>query len=206
VKITRPFSFDSDFFDMRLIIGLGNPGSSYQNTRHNAGFLFIDQMAKIYGVQMKNESKFFAEVGRVRADGADFWLLKPLTFMNESGKSVSSFCRFYDIDVDNFIVAHDELDLSPGIVKIKRGGGAGGHNGLKDIISSGLGGDFWRLRIGIGHPGDKRKVSGYVLQSPSQQDFESIFESIERVVAARQKILQSKLDDAMLELHSSNPR
>ena len=150
--------------DIRLIVGLANPGQEYSRTRHNAGAWFINELAKWHNTQLREEAKYFGYTARIDVAGQDVRLLVPTTFMNLSGKSVSALAKFYRIDVTQILVVHDELDLPPGVAKFKQGGSHGGHNGLKDIISKMANSrEFYRLRIGIGHPGHKDKVTGYVL-------------------------------------------
>ena len=162
---------------IRLIVGLGNPGPEHESDRHNAGFWFVDAVARAHGGSWRRERPFHGEAARVRIDGADVWLLKPSTYMNRSGQSVSALAKFYKIGSAEILVAHDELDLPPGTVKLKRGGGSGGHNGLKDITAAMGGPDYWRLRIGIGHPRDLypgREVVDFVLQRPSRAEQQAI--------------------------------
>ncbi len=164
---------------IRLIVGLGNPGPEHESDRHNAGFWFVDAVAREHGGHWRRERPFHGEAARASIGGADVWLLKPSTYMNRSGQSVSALARFYRIGVGEILVAHDELDLPPGTVKLKRGGGSGGHNGLKDITAAMGGPDYWRLRIGIGHPRDLypgREVVDFVLQRPSRAEREAIDE------------------------------
>lgn len=153
--------------DIDLIVGLGNPGSKYEQTRHNAGFWFVEEIARLKGAHFRPEAKFSGDVCKVVLEGRDIWLLKPNTFMNLSGQSVNKLASFYKIPKDNILVAHDELDLDPGVVRLKTGGGHGGHNGLRDIINH-LGKEFQRLRIGIGHPGSRDDVVDYVLHRASK--------------------------------------
>ena len=164
---------------VRLIAGLGNPGPEHELDRHNAGFRFVDEIARAHGGRWHRETRFHGEVARTSIGGADVWLLKPGTYMNRSGQAVSSVARFYRIAPAEVLVVHDELDLPPGTIRLKRGGGSGGHNGLKDV-SAALGGpDYWRLRIGIGHPRDLhpgREVVDYVLQRPSRAEQQAIDE------------------------------
>ncbi len=164
----------------RLIVGLGNPGGEYEETRHNLGFWFVDRLAGELGVPLAAQSKFRGIVGR----RGDLWLLKPTTFMNRSGLSVLSLANFYKILPDEILVVHDELDLPPGGIRIKQGGGNGGHNGLKDIQSHLSTPDFWRLRLGIGHPGDRNEVVNFVLKPPRREESELIDESLDRALAA----------------------
>ncbi|HLX53045.1 MAG TPA: aminoacyl-tRNA hydrolase, partial [Aquella sp.] len=154
---------------IKLIVGLGNPGAEYATTRHNVGFWFVDLLATKFKVILQPSGKFFAEAGKFRFEDNDVWLLKPQTFMNLSGKSVLALASFYKILPGEILVVHDELDFAPGIAKLKLGGGAGGHNGLRSIESV-IGKDTWRLRIGIGHPGDKNKVVGFVLKKPLKDE------------------------------------
>ncbi len=151
---------------IRLIVGLGNPGPEYQGTRHNAGYWLLDRIAARDGVVFRGEAKFFGETARIGIGGHDIWLLKPTTYMNRSGRSVGALARYLKIPRSQILIAHDELDLAPGVVKLKQGGGHAGHNGLRDIIQALGGRDFWRLRLGIDHPGDAAKVVNYVLGAP----------------------------------------
>lgn len=162
---------------IRLIVGLGNPGPEYARTRHNAGFWFVDELAREAGGMFREEGKFKGEVCRIRIDGCDVWLLKPSTFMNASGQAVSALAQFYKIEPDEILVAHDELDIPPGCLKLKQGGGSAGHNGLKDIAAQLGTPNFWRLRIGTGHPrtlGLAQQVFDFVLSSPSPEHLEAI--------------------------------
>jgi len=186
---------------IQLIVGLGNPGSKYDKTRHNAGFWFLDELAREAGVNFKNEQKFQGEIAKATLRGHSVHLLKPTTFMNLSGQSVGAVARFYQIEAENILVVHDELDLPCGSAKIKRGGGHGGHNGLRDIINH-VGKEFWRLRIGIDHPGNAREVVSYVLKAPSQaqlQDIEYAMRDADAVVA---DMLAGDHERAMHKLHS----
>ncbi|AIZ79582.1 aminoacyl-tRNA hydrolase [Actinobacillus equuli subsp. equuli] len=160
---------------IKLIVGLANPGAKYEDTRHNAGEWLINEIARQFNVSLKEEAKFFGKVAKINVAGGEVRLLVPTTFMNLSGKAVGALANFYRIKPEEILVAHDELDLPPGVAKIKQGGGHGGHNGLKDIIASlGNSNNFYRVRIGIGHPGSKELVAGYVLGKPSPQDQEKI--------------------------------
>ena len=150
---------------IRMIVGLCNPGTEYDGTRHNAGADFVDELARQYAGQLSPESKFYGEAGRINVGGKDIRLLKPTTFMNRSGQSVSAMAKFFKIAPEEILVAHDELDMDPGVAKLKIGGGHGGHNGLRDIIKAlGNNNNFARLRIGIGHPGNAKEVANYVLK------------------------------------------
>lgn len=166
---------------IRLIVGLGNPGAEYENTRHNVGFQFLDELARRHGAFFNNERKFHGEVCRIRLDGNEVWLLKPMTFMNLSGNAVVALALYYKIQPDEILVIHDELDLMPGRLKLKKGGGNAGHNGLKDISAKLSTPDFWRLRFGIGHPrklGMAQQVADYVLSRPGQEHAQAIDESM----------------------------
>ncbi|MFB2539760.1 MULTISPECIES: aminoacyl-tRNA hydrolase [unclassified Acinetobacter] len=147
---------------LSLIVGLGNPGAEYAQTRHNAGFWFVESLAEKYNIALNQDKKYNAYNGRGNIDGVDVRLLLPLTYMNRSGQSVVPFAKFYQIPTSQILIAHDELDMDAGVIRVKKGGGHGGHNGLRDIVPH-IGADFLRLRIGIGHPGHKDKVSGHVL-------------------------------------------
>lgn len=186
---------------MKLVVGLGNPGRKYESTRHNAGFWWVDSVADELGVSLSPEAKFHGEVGRTREGNADCWLLKPSTYMNDSGRAVVALCNFYKLGVSDLLVVHDELDLEPGVVKLKKGGGVAGHNGLRDIATH-LGQDFWRLRIGIGHPGNKSQVSSYVLSPPGKEEAEQITAAIERSIEIWPQLLRDDFEDAMLRLHT----
>ena len=160
---------------IKLIVGLANPGSKYEGTRHNAGEWLINELARMYNVSLKEDAKYFGKVAKINTAQDEVRLLVPTTFMNLSGKAVGALANFYRIKPEEILVAHDELDLPPGVAKIKQGGGHGGHNGLKDIIASlGNNNNFYRVRIGIGHPGHRDLVAGYVLGKPAPQDQEKI--------------------------------
>lgn len=192
---------------IKLIVGLANPGAEYAATRHNAGAWYIDYLAQRHNQSLKEESKFYGYTGRLNIGGEDVRLLVPTTFMNLSGKAVAAMATFYRIAPEEILVAHDELDLPPGVAKFKQGGGHGGHNGLKDIISK-LGNslDFHRLRIGIGHPGDRNKVTGFVLGKPPASEQKLIDDAVDE--AARCTELWLKENDrlrAMNRLHAFKP-
>ena len=190
---------------IKLIVGLGNPGPEYTNTRHNAGVWFVEEMARIFQVTLKPELKFQGYTARFLHQGQDVRLLVPTTFMNLSGQSVASLANFYQIEPEQLLVAHDELDMPPGVAKLKRGGGHGGHNGLRDIISRmGNNKNFMRLRIGIGHPGDKSRVSGYVLGKAPQQEQQAIDAAIDEAARCFDLIAKDGLAKAMNRLHSFN--
>ena len=184
------------------IVGLGNPGDRYAATRHNAGFWLVDELARRHGGQLRAETKFHAEACRIVLDGAECWLLKPMTYMNRSGQAVSAFARFYKLTPAELLIAHDELDLPPGVAKLKRGGGHGGHNGLRDIASALGGTDFARLRIGIGHPGHRDAVVDYVLHPPSRDDAEAMRAAIDRAADCLPELLRGDLQRAMNRLHA----
>jgi len=186
---------------INLIVGLGNPGNEYIDTRHNAGFWFLDELARMYHGNFKNDKKFFGDAVKIYINGEEVWLLKPNTFMNLSGKALQALAQFYKINIENVMVVHDELDLEPGIARIKKGGGHGGHNGLRDI-SARSGKDFWRLRLGIGHPGDKNKVSGYVLNKPSVDDKISIDNAVDNALRIIPDVISGEMQKAMHKLHS----
>jgi PTH1 family peptidyl-tRNA hydrolase len=154
---------------LRIVAGLGNPGAEYARTRHNAGFWFVEELARRHGGSFRLERGFDAELARVRIGAHELWLVKPMDYMNNSGRVVAAVMSFYKLPVESLLVAHDELDLLPGVLRLKQGGGAGGHNGLKDLIAHG-GEGFWRLRIGIGHPGSRELVTPFVLSRASSAE------------------------------------
>ena len=186
---------------VQLIVGLGNPGNKYDQTRHNAGFWFVDEVARQYGVVFRPETKFLGEVARVQANGLDFWLLKPATFMNRSGQSIQALAQFYKIPVESILVVHDELDLDAGVAKLKIGGGHGGHNGLRDMIAV-MGKTFPRLRLGIGHPGHRDQVVDYVLKSPSKIDRQLIDDAMYCASKVMYEVISGDMQKAMHILHS----
>ncbi|PKG38386.1 aminoacyl-tRNA hydrolase [Psychromonas sp. Urea-02u-13] len=188
---------------IKLLVGLANPGPEYVQTRHNAGQWFLNQLASQENIQLKAEAKFYGLTGRIQFAGNDLRLLVPTTFMNLSGKSVAAMANFYRIKPEEILVAHDELDLSPGVAKFKLGGGHGGHNGLRDIISQlGNNKNFYRLRIGIGHPGDKNRVSGFVLGKAPRSEQDLIDQSIDEAARCMPILGQDGLAIAMNRLHS----
>jgi PTH1 family peptidyl-tRNA hydrolase len=187
---------------VKLIVGLGNPGKQYEQTRHNAGFWFVEEVARQFNVQFRPETKFLGEVVRIQSNDFDFFLLKPSTFMNRSGQSIQALAKFYKLSVTEILVVHDELDLPPGVAKLKKTGGHGGHNGLRDTISAFSSKDFLRLRLGIGHPGDRSQVVDYVLKAPSKTDFTLIDDAIYQASKILPDLLQDKLEQAMQTLHS----
>jgi len=184
-----------------LIVGLGNPGSKYEQTRHNAGFWFVEEIARLKGAHFRPEAKFSGEVCKLVLEGRDVWLLKPDTFMNRSGLSVHKLASFYKIPVENILVAHDELDLEPGTARLKTAGGHGGHNGLRDIIAQ-MGKEFHRLRIGIGHPGHRDQVSDYVLHRASKDEQISIDNSIDSALLVLSLLAEGSWEKAVHRLHS----
>jgi len=185
---------------IRLVVGLGNPGKDYERTRHNAGFWLVERYALQAGVALRKDGKFQALVGRHGANGA--WLVLPQGFMNASGRAVQMLAGFFKIPAAEILVVHDELDFAPGVAKLKQGGGIAGHNGLKDI-SQRLGThEYWRLRLGIGHPGDKSAVADYVLQRPSAADREAVDGAIARGMEVLPLCLAGDLQGAMMKLHT----
>ncbi len=184
-----------------LIVGLGNPGAQYEQTRHNAGFWFVEEIARLKGAHFRPDSKFSGEVCKVVVEGRELWLLKPDTFMNRSGQAVQKLASFYKIPVDQILVAHDELDLEPGTARLKTAGGHGGHNGLRDIIAH-LGKDFQRLRIGIGHPGHRDQVTDYVLHRASQDDQIAIDNAIDDALRVLPLLAEGSWEKALHRLHS----
>jgi PTH1 family peptidyl-tRNA hydrolase len=189
-------------FPIRLVVGLGNPGAKYDGTRHNAGFWFVDRLERLHGGAFRQESKFHGLACRVHLGGRECWLLKPETFMNRSGAAVRALMDYYRIEAQEILVAHDELDFEPGSVKLKMGGGHGGHNGLRDILAHLGKADFARLRIGIGHPGDRNQVVDYVLKAPGQGDARAIEEAIERSTEVLPELLEGSWQRAVNRLHS----
>jgi PTH1 family peptidyl-tRNA hydrolase len=181
----------------RLIVGLGNPGSEYADNRHNLGFWFVDALARDLKVPLAAQGKFF---GRVARDG-ELWLLQTSTFMNHSGQAVAALARFYKIEPPEILVVHDELDLQPGAIRLKQGGGNGGHNGLKDIQAHLATPDFWRLRLGIGHPGERSEVINYVLKAPRKEEHELIDRALDRCLLAWPKLAAGDYEAAQRLLH-----
>jgi peptidyl-tRNA hydrolase, PTH1 family len=191
---------------IRLFVGLGNPGAEYEATRHNAGFWWIDTLARHWRASLAMERGYHGLVARVNQPTGAVWLLEPQTYMNLSGKSVSALARFFKIAPDEILVVHDELDIVPGQMKIKQGGGSGGHNGLKDITEQLGTPDYWRLRLGIGHPGVKSEVVDYVLRKPSPEHREAIEGCIARSMAAVDPLLRGEMDRAQMAIHAKPPR
>lgn len=184
---------------IRLIVGLGNPGPEYELTRHNAGFWLVDALA---GGALTRESRYNALAAKKTIAGQEVWLLEPQTYMNRSGLSVGTLARFYKIAADEILVVHDELDLPPGAAKIKKGGSSGGHNGLKDITAALGTQDYWRLRIGIGHPGVKAEVVNWVLKKPAPEQRTAIEDCVKRTLTAVPAMLAGEMDKATLIVHT----
>jgi PTH1 family peptidyl-tRNA hydrolase len=189
---------------IKLIVGLGNPGQKYEKTRHNVGFLFIDTLAEDQNLTLKDNNKFYGLASKENLFGNAVWLLKPQTYMNLSGKSVASLLNFYKIKIEETLVIYDELDLPPGTAKLKKGGGHGGHNGLKDIIAATGSKEFYRLRLGIGHPGDRNKVVSWVLNRPTIDEEISIARCIDKGISILPDFLDGKLEKAMKDLHTKD--
>ncbi len=188
---------------IQLIVGLGNPGSEYEHTRHNAGADFVVEVARQFGATLSPEKKFFGHVAQVSIDGRAIRLINPTTFMNRSGQAVSAIANFYKIPTEAILVAHDELDMEPGIAKLKIGGGHGGHNGLRDIISAqGNNKNFARLRLGIGHPGNAKQVASYVLKKAPADDFDKTEDALYQATKVLPLLVQGEWNAAMKELHS----
>ncbi len=186
---------------LQAVVGLGNPGPQYDQTRHNAGSWFLRRLAERSGATLRPEAKFHGLLGRGRIDDHALWLLEPTTYMNRSGEAVAALARFYKLPPAALLVVHDELDLPPGVARLKRGGGHGGHNGLRDIIARLGSRDFLRLRIGIGHPGHRDAVTGYVLGRPTAAERAAIDEAIERALAVMPLVVAGQLEAAMNQLH-----
>jgi peptidyl-tRNA hydrolase, PTH1 family len=191
---------------IRLLVGLGNPGPEYEATRHNAGFWWLDAAARKLGVMLSPQRSYFGLAAKASTPHGPVWLLQPMTYMNLSGKSVAALARFYKIEPPEILVAHDELDLLPGQVKIKCGGGHAGHNGLRDIHAQLGSADYWRLRLGIGHPGVKAEVVEYVLRKPLPEHREAIDQTIERSMDALDLLLAGEMERAMMKVHAKPPR
>jgi len=190
---------------IRLIVGLGNIGAEYERTRHNAGFWFVDAVANKAGVHFGAERKVHGEVARVRGHDGELWLLKPSTYMNRSGQAVVALALYYKILPTQMLVVHDELDLPPGTVKLKRGGGHAGHNGLRDIQAKLSTPDFWRLRVGIGHPRTlqlNQEVADFVLHPPGREHLQAIDDSIGRALDVVPQLVDGQFERAMLKLHA----
>ena len=191
---------------IKLFVGLGNPGPEYEATRHNAGFWWIDALARRWGAQLQPERAYQGLVARVNSPAGPVWLLEPMTYMNRSGVSVAGLARFFKIEPAQVLVIHDELDLLPGQAKLKFGGSAAGHNGLKDIHGMLGSPDFWRLRLGIGHPGVRAEVVNYVLKKPSPDHREAIDQAIAKSLDAADLLRAGDMDKALARIHAQPPR
>jgi PTH1 family peptidyl-tRNA hydrolase len=189
---------------IRLLVGLGNPGQEYERTRHNAGFWLVERFAQASGVHFRKDPKYQALVARLPDNSA--WLLMPQSFMNASGRAVQMLAGFFKIKPEEILVVHDELDFAPGVARVKQGGGIGGHNGLRDISQRIASHDYWRLRLGIGHPGDKNAVADYVLHKPAVDDKVLIDQAIDRALQVLPEMLKGDMQAAIQKLHSSEPK
>jgi PTH1 family peptidyl-tRNA hydrolase len=187
---------------LRLVVGLGNPGPEYAQTRHNAGFWLVDELARQQGGYFRPEARYYGETCRITLAGQELWLLKPMTYMNRSGQAVAALARFHKIPPPAILVVHDDLDLPPGTVRLKRSGGHGGHNGLRDLIAHLGGNDFARLRLGIGHPGDSREVLDYVLRRAPRTEQELVEQAIADALRELPRILAGHWERATQALHS----
>jgi peptidyl-tRNA hydrolase, PTH1 family len=187
--------------NIKLIVGLGNPGDKYAATRHNAGFWWVDFIAQQTNSTLSLDAKMFGITGKLNPH-SDKWLLKPTTFMNASGKAVAAIANYYKISPDEILVIHDELDLTTGQIKLKYGGGHGGHNGLRDIHAALGTPNYWRLRIGIGHPGEKSEVVNYVLKAPTKDEQTAIDDSIYESSKVLDLLIKGEFESAMLKLHT----
>ena len=190
---------------IKLFVGLGNPGPDYEATRHNAGFWWIDALARELKVNLVPERSYYGLAGRTSVNGQSVWLLQPQTFMNLSGKSVASLARFFKIQPDEILVVHDELDVLPGQAKLKLGGSHAGHNGLRDIHAQLGTADYWRLRLGIGHPGVKSEVIHWVLKKPLAEQRTAIDECVDRTLKAVPALLAGEMEKATLLIHTAKP-
>ena len=189
----------------KLFVGLGNPGAEYEATRHNVGFWWLEAAARELKVNLVPEKSYWGLAGRTQIQGQTVWLLAPQTFMNLSGKSVGALAKFFKIQPEDIVVVHDELDIEPGQAKLKKGGGHAGHNGLRDIHAQLGTADYWRLRVGIGHPGEKSEVANWVLKKPSPEHRQAIDETLSRTIKALPQLLAGDMDKAMALIHTSKP-
>jgi peptidyl-tRNA hydrolase, PTH1 family len=189
---------------IKLIVGLGNPGREYEKTRHNAGFWLVEELARRHGGSFRLEPRFRAELARVQISGQERWLVKPMDFMNNSGQVTAAVASFYKVTVGDILVAHDELDLPPGALRLKSGGGAGGHNGLKDLIAC-MGDGFWRLRMGIGHPGSRDLVTPYVLGRASVDEGIALDLAVRAAADSVPDIFEHGAERVMQQLHTRQP-
>lgn len=187
---------------IELIVGLGNPGSEYRDTRHNAGFWWLDDVVQLSGANLRPEARFHGETARASVHGHAVRLLKPTTYMNRSGQSVAALTGFYRIPVESILVVHDEIDLEPGIVRLKQGGGHGGHNGLRDIIAALGSKEFYRLRLGVGHPGHSDDVVDYVLRRPRSEERQEIERAMDKALRWLPEIVAGQMQRAMTGLHT----
>ncbi len=199
-----PFILDNPHM-IKLLVGLGNPGNEYEATRHNAGFWWAEAAARELKLSLAMDRSYHGQVARGQVHGQTVWLLKPQTFMNLSGKSVAALARFFKIQPAEILVAHDELDLPPGQVKLKFGGGHAGQNGLRDIHAQLGTGEYWRLRIGIGHPGDKSEVSNWVLGKPSPEQRTAMEDAVVRSIQALPLLLAGEMETATQRIHTAAP-
>jgi peptidyl-tRNA hydrolase, PTH1 family len=190
---------------IKLIVGLGNPGPEYEQTRHNAGFWWVDEAARLLKTSLQMDRSHFGLTARTQVNGQNVWLLEPQTYMNLSGKAVGSLARFFKIAPEEILVVHDELDLPPGEAKLKRGGGHAGHNGLRDIHAQLGSPDYWRLRVGIGHPGSKNEVANWVLKKPTLDDRIAIDQTMDRSLKALPDLIAGQMDKATALIHTSKP-
>ena len=193
----------------KLIVGLGNPGSKHEKDRHNAGFWLLDEIARLYQGNWQDDPKFFGQISKIKLGSEDTYLLKPSTFMNRSGQAVAALCRFHKINPDSMLIVHDELDLKPGVARLKWAGGLGGHNGLKDISAHLNTNDYWRLRLGIGHPRDSEEgkrnldVADYVLKKPRLEEQIDIDRAMSCFLKVMPLISKNEMNAATMELHSN---
>ena len=190
--------------NISLIVGLGNPGSEYAQTRHDAGSLFVERLAEQYGIALKADPKYKGISGRGKIEGQDVRLLLPTTFMNLSGQSVVPFAKFYQIAPEAMLIAHDELDMDPGVIRLKTGGGHGGHNGLRDIVPH-TGPNFHRLRVGIGHPGSKERVSGHVLSKAPSSEQKLMDDALHHALSRIKLLVNGEVQQAMNQINAYKP-
>ncbi|HND98454.1 MAG TPA: aminoacyl-tRNA hydrolase [Plasticicumulans sp.] len=190
---------------LKLIAGLGNPGPAYERTRHNAGFWFVDELARSHGGSFRHDPKLNADTCQITVEGRALWLMKPMGFMNRSGQPLARLANFYKIARPSILVVHDELDLPPGVARLKRGGGHGGHNGLRDIISQCGGNDFLRLRLGIGHPGTAAEVVDFVLRKAPSSEQQLIERALDDALRVLPLVVRDEFERAMQTLHTRAP-
>jgi len=194
-----------DIVRFQLVAGLGNPGPDYARTRHNAGFWYVDELARQLGASFTLDRRYHAAIAQGALDGRRIHLVKPMNFMNNSGQGLAAVARFYKIDPARILIAHDELDLPPGQIRVKRGGGHGGHNGLRDVVPRLGSPDFWRLRIGIGHPGHKSAVAGYVLKRAPADQQRAIEEAVELALAEARTLIDGDTNVATKAINGHKP-